>query len=195
MGPCSFGFGYGRHCHFGCCCHSQQIYGMAWARRSGQRVRDPGAVDAGVAAIVFNSGMTQERTVTRRRSGLWTERLFLIGVGITILAVALYETSLKTYGDGLMLRLSGLFLSVVGGVVLAVWAARRPETGARKSGAFALTCAIISLLAAGATYLIGQAIQAALDVAVVGPAAILTMALVVFGVIALVAGVIKRINA
>lgn len=65
----------------------------------------------------------------------------------------------------------------------------------RRSGAFTLTCAIISLLAAGATYLIGQAIQSAMSLAVVGPAAILTMTLVVFGAISLVTGIIKRINA
>lgn len=157
-----------------------------------------GAVDVSRGSIVFNTGMTQARTdatKTRRNSNLWTERLFQVGAGTTLLAIVLYEMSNRTYGDGMALRLSGLFLSVAAGVVLAVWAARRPETGARKSGAFALTCAIISLLAAGATYAIGQAIQSAMSVAVVGPAAILTMVLVVFGVISLVAGVIKRINA
>lgn len=157
-----------------------------------------GAVDVGWGSIVFNADMTQARTdatKTRRNSSPWTERLFQVGAGITLLAIVLYETSNRTYGDGMALRLSGLFLSVAAGVVLAVWAARRPEAGARKSGAFAQTCAIISLLAAGTTFVIGQAIQSAMSVAVVGPAAILTMTLVVFGVISLVAGVIKRINA
>lgn len=147
--------------------------------------------------VVLDAGMTNAsiETTTRNSFRPWAERLFQVGSGLAVLAIALYAASDWTYGAGIGLRLVGMALALVAGVVLAVWAARRGEIGTRRSGAFALTCGIVGLLAAGASYLIEQAIQHAMSAAVIGPLAILTMVLVTFGVIALVAGVVKRINA
>jgi FtsH-binding integral membrane protein len=134
-------------------------------------------------------------TIARGATHLWTEPLFPTGLGLTLLAIGAYEASKWVYGSGMGLRLAGIALAVAGGVVLAIWAVRRTEKGARRSGAFALTWGILGLLGAGAAFLIEQAVQHAMSLAVFGPLATLTMTLVVFGVISLVGGVIKRINA
>lgn len=143
----------------------------------------------------MSHAQTENPTTTQHSFRPWKERNFLIGAGMTLLAILLYEMSNWVYGSGLGLRLAGIAMAVAAGVALAVWAARRKELPGKRSGAFTLTCAIVALLGGGAAYLIGQAIQAATRVAVVGPMATLTMTLVVFGLVALITGIIKRINA
>lgn len=147
--------------------------------------------------IVFNMSMTQTHADALPHPSFrpWKEGLFVVAASMTILAILLYEANNWTYGDGLVLRLAGIALSVAAGIVFATWSARHPEFGAKRPGAFTLMCAIIALLSSCATYFIGQGIQYVTSVPVVGFCAMLTMTLVVFGAIALVVGIIKRINA
>lgn len=121
--------------------------------------------------IVFNTGMTRANTDTIAcgTSRPWTEPLLLAGAGLTLLAIVAYEASKWFYGDGIGFRVAGILLAVVAGIVLAIWAARRPEKRTRRGGAFALTWGILGLLTAGAAYLIEQAVQHAIRLAVFGP--------------------------
>jgi hypothetical protein len=100
-----------------------------------------------------------------------------------------------SYEAGIGMRLASMLLAIGSGVVLGIWAARRPEASGKRNGAFALTAAIISLVAAGAAFVIGQIIQAAMRIPAAGTFVILTIALVLVGLVALVAGIIKRVNA
>lgn len=127
----------------------------------------------------------------------WTERMFQIGAGLAIIGIILIEVSnmVGSYEAGIGMRLASMVLALGSGVVLGIWAARRPEASGKRSGAFALTAAIISLVAAGAAFVIGQIIQAAMRIPAAGTFVILTIALAVLGLVALVAGIIKRINA
>lgn len=150
------------------------------------------AKNANCTLLLFNTEMTDTRTATTTanlRFRPWTERLFQIAASITVLAIVLFE-----FGNG-GLRLSGVFLAVSGGVVFAVWAARRPEAGTKRKGAFTLTCGIISLVTGLVIFFGGQTIQSALKIITAGPVVVLTMTLLAFGVVALLTGIIKRINA
>lgn len=138
---------------------------------------------------------TDTETRSRKSTRAWTEPLFVTGAGLTLLTILTYEGSNWVPGSGAGLRLAGISLSVIAGVVLAIWALRRRDPGTKRNGAFALTCGILGLLAAGAAYLLEQAVQHAMNLAVFGPLATLTMTLVAFGLISLIGGVIKRINA
>lgn len=146
---------------------------------------------------MFNNQMTHLDTEKASRETFlpWTEPLFLAGVGSTLLAIIVYESSNWVYGPGPALRLTGIALSIIGGVILATWALRRREVGKRRNGAFALTCSIFSLLGAGAAFFIEQAVQHAMSLAVFGPLATLTMTLAALGLITFVGGIVKRINA
>lgn len=126
--------------------------------------------------------------------GIWTERTFQIGALAALLGILLIELSNAVSGDGLGVRLLALVLALAAGVALGIWCSRRPEVSGKRKGSFALTCGILGILGSAAAFVIGQIIQAAMRIPAAGAFVILVIALGVFGLIALVVGIIKRIN-
>lgn len=122
-------------------------------------------------------------SIANKNTSPWKQRLFQVAIGF------------------LVLTLVSPFFALIGALLMIVWVARRPESGSKRSGAFALTCGILSLPAGAITYFIVQFIQSG-DLYQEGGLSylhwilgMLSTVLFVFGVSTLIIGIIKRINA